>query len=279
MNRLGAALAVVLAAGCRQETRSPPSSPLGGALARAGTADVAPSLVSRVARRKSESARSALSDLLSDALAAEAARASGMNEDPRVDWAVQAALARRVVRQSMDDAAAQGPARPDELDALRVVHAVVLRSARVPEMASIVVAEAIRRAVEGATSPDDFEARAKATPHGDARVLVERLPAFGADGQSAGGGFDPSFVAAAFALRRPGELSPVIATRFGWHVIYLFDRSPPADPVERARSLEPAIRALRSRQILASLLRARRSATRIEVLASAEPMMAEAKVP
>lgn len=278
MRPAAVAACVALLVGCEAPPQPGPSR-LGGAVARAGDTTLPSALVSDVAQARGQSAHVALDDLLSDVLAAEAARALKLDGDPRVAWAVSAALARRIALSSVSDAAAQGQARPDELESVRVVHAVVRRSARVPEAAALAIAEALRRAVTGATSADDFEARANATPHADARVTVERLPPFSADGQSAEGGFDPSFVAAAFELRRPGQLSPVVATRFGWHVIYLMERSAPADAARRAQELGAAVVELRARQQITSLLDARKKASRVEVLAAADPLMAEVKVP
>jgi parvulin-like peptidyl-prolyl isomerase len=157
----------------------------------------------------------------------------------------------------------------------------VRRGARVPEARAVAVASAIRAAAEGSRSVDDFEARAKATPHADSQVVVERLPAFRADGRAESASFDASFVAAAFGLRSPGALSSVVETVFGWHVLYLVERKA-ADgslSAEDGARLASAVHELRARDALDSLLRTRRQASRIEVLSDADTLLAEVKVP
>ncbi len=47
------------------------------------------------------------------------------------------------------------------------------------------------------------------------------------------GNLVPAFESAAFALRKPGDISTPIQTRFGWHIIQLIDKKgvPPLDEV------------------------------------------------
>jgi parvulin-like peptidyl-prolyl isomerase len=227
------------------------------------------------------SSRRALDDLVSDALAAAAAKTAGIDRRSDVTWETTSLLARAVARRSVADAAASGAPTPQELESVEVAHAVVRRSARVPEARAVAVASAIRAAVEGARSVDDFEARAKATPHADSQVVVERLPAFRAVGRSESASFDASFVAAAFGLGSAGAISSVVETVFGWHVIYLVDRKAAEGwlSAEDGARLASAVRELRARAALDSVLRARRQAARIEVMDDADALLAEVKVP
>jgi hypothetical protein len=232
-----------------------------------------------VARAKAASPRDALELLVEDALAAQGGLAEGMDRTPAVAWASAAALASRVARRVLDDARALGPATDDELATVTVVHAVVLRSSTLSEQRTLATAGAIERAVAGASSAADFEARAKAVPAVGARVTVERLEKFGPDGRLPDGAeLDPTFVAEAFALRSPSDTSPIVETRFGWHVIRMIDRAPPAAESieERRRDLEEAVVQMRSRARFDALLRALRRRVPIEIAAGAEALTTEA---
>jgi hypothetical protein len=282
-------VAATLMCACRAPTPSEGPSSLGGDAARVGTTNIPVAVVSAVFRASSQSVRKALDSLVADALAAAGARNEDLARKGGAPWATSAVLARRVALQSIRDAAAEGPPKPDELEDVRVVHAVVMRSARVPEARAVAVADAIRRAVEGSRSADEFEKRANATPHADAQVTVERLAPFGADGRWAsgeGGAVDGSFAAAAFGLRVPAQVSPVVETRFGWHVIFLMDRSAPQEAAGAATdrrtdlaSLASAVEEMRARGWIESRLRTRRRASHIEILGDADALIAEVKVP
>jgi hypothetical protein len=260
---------------------APPPLPSlrGGDVASVGDLPIPASLVADVARASRISPRAAVDRLVEDALAAEEARARGMDRAGALPWAVTAILARRVPQRLMDQARSAGPPADDELAALIVAHAIVVRTPGVPEERSRATAEEIRRAVSGARSAEDFEARARAVPNSGTQVVVERLQAFGADGRSAAGvQYDPTFVAAAFALPSSGQISWIVETPFGWHTIYLVDRSP-ADPgsIEQRRTdLASAVVLVRARIRTASLLRARKERSSIDVSEAADALMADA---
>jgi peptidyl-prolyl cis-trans isomerase C len=55
----------------------------------------------------------------------------------------------------------------------------------------------------------------------DGRIFVRKDAGF----KASQGGFDPDFARAANALQRPGELSPVVKSSFGYHVIRLEERA------------------------------------------------------
>jgi hypothetical protein len=280
--RLVAATAAVVL-GC-SDRGAPPSttSALGGDVARVGNVSIPGSLVAEVAHVKGASPREALELLIEDALAAQGGLAEGMDRTPAVAWASAAALASGVARRILDDARALGPATDDELATVTVVHAVVQPSSTLSEQRALAMAGAIERAVAGAKSAADFEASAKAVPHPDALVTVERLEKFGADGccMPDGSELDPTFVAEAFALP-PSATSPLIETGFGWHVIRMVDRAPPAadsdgtSPAlpgrgrtsieQRRRDLEQTVVQMRSRAKLGALLRASRQRVSVDI--------------
>jgi hypothetical protein len=247
-------------------------------VARVGNVALPPSLVADVARAKGSPATVALEELLRDALAAQGGVARGLDRDPTVSWQSTSALARRVPVQLLDVASAQGPPSDDELALVSVEHAVVLRSPNLREQDALEVAAAIRNAVLGARSAEEFQGRANAVAHPHAQVIVQGVGPFGADGiDSSGGSLDAGFVAAAFALRAPLETSPVVASPFGWHVIQLVERTAANGSLaDRARELGPAVVRMRARMRLDALLRARTERAKIEISPAADALMAKA---
>jgi Arc/MetJ family transcription regulator len=255
------------------------SASLNGAVARVGSVHLPPSLVAEVAQAKGTSARDAVESLVRDALAAEKARAGGAERDPAVGWLTTSAIARRVPVHLLDDAAAQGAPTDDELALVSVVHAVVMRSATLREADALALAGAIRQAVVGARSAEDFQARASAIPHPHAQVVVQPLDPFGADGHDAKGGgeLDAVFVAAAFAIKAPFETSPIVVSPFGWHVIQLVERKAPEGSLaDRARDLGPDVARMRARTRIDAALRARSNAANVEISVAADALMAQA---
>jgi hypothetical protein len=272
--------AAILALACDACSSSAPPAPvaqasLGGAIARVGTVVLSPALVARVASAKGSSPRDATGDLIADALAAQGAWARGLDRDPAVVGRCAAAVARRVPERLAQEAKAEGPPSEEELEVISVVQVMVVRSATIHEAEALALAGALRRAVTGASSSDDFEARAGAVPHPNVQVSIQTVGPFGADGQGAGQGeVDPSFVAAAFALRSPQDVSPIVETPFGWHVLRLVERkAAEISPIDRARVLEDAVVGMRGRLKLDALLRARRQTTKIEVSGGADTLM------
>jgi hypothetical protein len=248
-----------------------------GEVARVGSETLSAALVADVARAQGLNVRAAATELVDDALTAGVARSLGMEEQPGVRFACTTALARRVIREVAASASNLGPPTDDELSALTVVHAIVLRVGSASDEARLGLALAIRQAVLGSTSPDDFVGRAAAVPHAGMMVKIERVPNFGADGaMPGGGGVDASFVAAAFALQSTHDVSPVIETPFGWHVMRLIERvaPPPGAIEERRHDLAAAVLSMRARGALDALLRDRRRKTEVSVAPEAVALTA-----
>jgi hypothetical protein len=275
-----AALAAFAASiGCGQPPPPPEANvPLDGAVARVGRAVLPSALVAEVAGARGVAAPEALEGLVRDALAAQGALDRGFGRDPAVSWQTTSALGRRVPEHLAREAVARGAPDDDELALVSVVHAVVLRSPVLREEDALELAGAIRQAVVGARDADDFRARVNRVNHPHAKVVAEPLGPFGADGRdSSGAQIDAGFVAAAFALRKPLETSPIVVSPFGWHVIQLVERKPAGAPsADRALELAPAVASLRARGALDDLLRERREHTRVELSGGADALMAQA---
>jgi parvulin-like peptidyl-prolyl isomerase len=245
--------------------------------------------VTNVAVRQGVSPREALARLLSDALLASEARTRAA---PGVVTAVErSADARALLERLAAEAAAAGPATQAEVDELskerwtevdrpdaaRTAHVVVINADPARDGRARAVAQALLAAVQGSTSPQDFEQRAKAVAADGFEVRVEALPPVTADGRAFERKdqswlpypttFDTDFSLAANQLREPGQLSPVTKSQFGYHVIRLVERVP-GSTVPKAdllAVLEPEVRARRAVRARVELLEKLRTASGIQI--------------
>jgi hypothetical protein len=296
-----AVLVLALAVGCGSGAATQAGAPEtvharlgGGTAALVGTSAIPVSLVVDVARAQRASPRAALDDLIADALAAEGARATGDDRSPLNTWTLDSIIARSTAEHARVAAHAAGPPTDAEVAQLsvrywrdvdlpeqaKVIHAVVRRPKDPSQYdAARALAAQLATSLAGAKSDDDFDARARAFPHGVFDVTVERLSSFVADGRIAEGDpgiFDPAFARGAFALKKPGDTSGAVESTFGWHVIRLIERRPPKMvPLEERRvRFASEVYAIRGHDALGAVLSARRAGTPIYIQPDAEALMA-----
>ncbi len=290
-------LAVCLSCGGTHEAPPPAEQAVlgGDVAARVGT-DVFPvSLVAKVAVAQRVTPRVALKHLVDDAVAANAARAKGLDRELPTSWRLTAARGRLTADRILGDAKRAGAPTDDEINALtarywrevdrppavRVVHAVVLRPKKpdpAAEERARVFAGELRNAVLDAKDADDFIAKAKAlpTPAG-VEVTAEKLPALVEDGRSVDSdqGFDATFAKGAFSIAEPGMTSAIVETPFGWHVIRLLERLPAQRMPFDARRIAFAdeVVAMRAAAAAKARLEALRAQQRVQIAPSAEILM------
>lgn len=284
---------------CGGTTEAPPpaeQAALGGEVAARVGSDVIPvSLVAKVAAAQHVTAREALKRLVDDAVAAQAARAKGMDRELPTSWRLTAARGRETADHLLADARRGGPPTDEEIKtlsarywrevdrppAVRVVHALVPRPQKpdpAAEQHARVLAEQLREALVDAKDTEDFMTKAKAFPAPGIELVAEKtLPAFTEEGISIESDqrLEPAFARGAFAVAEPGMTSPVVETTYGWHVIRLVERLPEQRMPLEARRIAFADETITMRAAAATKVRVAglRSTTRIEVAPSAENLM------
>ena len=169
----------------------------------------------------------------------------GMDKDPvvaaEIELARKEVLAKRRVAKiiadvevpSMEALAREryiaSPAMFSTPETLAVRHLLIMRDVHGEEGAKA-LAEKLRAEVE-ANPKLDFEAFVK--QHSEEPGAAEKA---GLLPRIAKGDTVADFEAAAFALKTPGEFSPVVRTRYGYHIIQLVSRTPSARvPFEKVK--------------------------------------------
>jgi hypothetical protein len=221
-------------------------------VARVGAQAIVPQTVERIAAARGIAPRAALDLAVEDALLAERARSALPPYAPQ-SHLERLALTRSLMQTLVEESRSKGPPTEAELkdvidaywweldrpELSRTIHAVVIVDDQTtPEQKerAPTLAEKIREVVQGAT-PADFQTRAEAVERAGLTVKVESLSPVARDGRMVDldhpprrgdrtGMLDAQFAAAAAALGSVGQVSTVVHTQFGYHVIMLTERFP-----------------------------------------------------
>lgn len=278
----------LFAIGCENDAHAPAAGAWQeNECARVASASIACAEVDAVMSRQSRPAREAASMLADDV---RIALALADNRVRVSEWTRRVVLARATIRgvenaanaitvptdEEIAELSAARWAEFDRPESVRVIHAIAMRPKNGSFASARELAGKLREAVEAATSDDDFEARARALPHGNVDTRVERLPPFAADGrvtaEGVGGEMVAPFASAATKLQARGEMSPVVETDFGFHVIRLIERIPsyamPMD--ERRLTLAESARGLRAKKSLQEIIDRQKKKKTIDIDPSAE---------
>jgi hypothetical protein len=246
--------------------------------------------VERIASAQGVGVEAARDKAVFDALLAAAARE---RFGPALSAQARKSAAARVLLQELSRRASdQGPPtdaevaeaterRFWELDRpplLRTTHAIVLTGDQVDDARSRALAERIHAAVTTTRDPASFRQAVGTVPTGGLEVRVEDLDPVARDGRaldpakppppgSTVAHFAEEYVAAAFAIPELGAKSPVVKSKFGYHVILAVERIPEKrTPLEeRRRLLAPEILAARAEKLRDEVLASVRKTMPIEI--------------
>lgn len=173
----------------------------------------------------------------------------------------------------------------------RVTHAVAMASKSEEEPKARALAERILASVKHASDAAAFKRLASEASAEEQPVRVEDLDPVTADGRAldpeaphppgfVAASFDPDFVRAAFAIDAPLHTSPIVKTRFGYHVIFLVEEVPERRvPLEGLRTqLAQVVIDHRSKVLFEELKETVRKKTPIEVDRAASELTATLRV-
>jgi parvulin-like peptidyl-prolyl isomerase len=240
----------------------------------------------------------AAQSVVSQAVLAEAAR-TRFASTGLLEVCERSAHARALLDRLFELAKAAGPPTDQEIDALKaerwmdldrpssvsVAHAVVVAKGSAEAASARASAERIARATAGISDVSKFIKVAKAVATKPLEKRVEQLPHMTADGRAVYlDPFDPrrerplqfdlAFAAAVHAIPEEGQQSPVVETKFGYHVILMVERIDPQhmSRAEFRRELEPDVFQARAKRQLDSLLSDLRSKATVELARNLEEL-------
>lgn len=295
-------LSGLLLVGCsvRSEPHAVTAALPPGAVARVGSELVASSSVGRIAASQNLAPKQALLAAISDALFASEARSStALGVATSIE---RAGSARSLLEQLAREASRSGPPSDAEVSeivrerwvelarpaAVRTTHAVVRNVDPKKAAAARLVAERLAEAVKATGTAEEFMRVAREVPHEGFELRAEALNPVTADGRTferrdggfvPRGTFDVDFARAANQLTSAGQVSPVIQSRFGFHVIRLEEHLPGVSvpKTELATMLEPEVLSRRAGRARRELLEKLRQGTTIQIDRAHDELTAKTK--
>jgi len=306
LKRGSAALcSLLLLGGCgpREDQPRPAKSSLArDVVAQVGREPVSESTVTGIARTRELPPREAAVRAVEDALWATGAR--DMLARPTVGGIERAALARSLIATLRTKAEALGPPTQAELDAIvkerwveidrpdaaRTTHAVVVNQDPGRDVAARTLAEKLAASLQDVTSGSELISRIRQFSNEGFDVRGENLPFVTQDGRTferrgerfvdAHQDFDLAFARAANELERPGQLSSVVKSKYGYHVIRLEERAPGSvvPKAELPTLLGPEVFAARAKRARADLLEPLRQAGNVQILRAADELTSKVAV-
>lgn len=271
-----------------------------GVVARVGDDDISRTHVQGIVAKERVTPAEARDRAVRDALWASAAPPEAVRRAER------SALARALLEQLKREAESRGPPTDAEVEriterrwlqlarpeAVRTVHAVALlpkdadAAARAKARA---LAARVRDAVKDTREPDEFEKRAGAVDAEPGALRVERLDPVARDGRvlpskplppgATPPRFDATYAEAVHELE-PGDVSQLIETPFGYHVVLLVERLPAMklSLEERRQLVRDEVFSERAGQLERELVERLRRQSDVAVVRSWDSLTAEVRV-
>jgi hypothetical protein len=270
-------------------------------VARCGDEAIGRSSVIEVAAARHLSARESVELLVGDACLAEGAKRRGLPGQSQRAVEERRVLSRALLTELGRDPGVLAPIRDEELAAIRaqrwreldhdaafrVVHAVAMFPEKGPRDADQLrtLIGRVLASVHGAGDAADFRKRALAAVEGDPlkkQLRVEVLEPVIPDGRVLAGDdatYDKAFAEAASRLKNTNEISPIVESSFGFHVLMLLEIVPAVHiPEARLREVAaPEIRANRGRAALGSLMERLHAETPTPVVRDADDLLSKVR--
>jgi peptidyl-prolyl cis-trans isomerase C len=228
----------------------------------------------------SQRVQAALNNVLINRTLAERARAKGLDKDPtmarRLTLETERFLAALMIDRIETDAGEEfDRMRERNLERARELYLVNQAKFVAPEQIDVthILFDPVKRGKDAALA-SAVDARAKIVAGADFGALAQASSDDPSGAKNKGridgltrGKTDPAFEQAAFALKKPGDVSEPVLSRFGYHVIRLEDRKPARQKslVEAQQQIVAEMRQKHIQEAREAVVMAIRSDSRVQV--------------